>query len=178
MQAIAFMLDTNRWNTLYKGNGADYAIGGPTLDLLSASYNKYYEDGAPNKGVQTIKYIATYSGGYHVGTGTAVPTGTSLGIAASNSLYALGNSTNHGTIAINMLIASPMPNPSLVTSTLMGTVSQYLGGGSLPSASGSVSITNGVTDFTSLSGAFRPIVRLSAETLLMETAEGFKIIDN
>ena len=49
IKAVAFMLDIDIWNTKYKNEKfAEYAIGGPTLELLCASYkemnrNKYIE---------------------------------------------------------------------------------------------------------------------------------------
>ena len=33
------MLDTNAWNTLYKGENAEYAIGGPTVEMFVESWN-------------------------------------------------------------------------------------------------------------------------------------------
>ena len=49
ISSVAYMLDTGIWNTKYKNNSfADYAIGGPTIELFNASYkathpNKYIE---------------------------------------------------------------------------------------------------------------------------------------
>ena len=42
------MLDTDIWNPIYKNEYAEYAIGGPTLEMFCASYkdthkNKYIE---------------------------------------------------------------------------------------------------------------------------------------
>ena len=39
MKAIAYMLDTKVWN-VFAGEQAEYAIGGPTIELLVKSYNK------------------------------------------------------------------------------------------------------------------------------------------
>lgn len=33
MQAVAYMLDTEVWS-VYKGEKADYAIGGPTIEMV------------------------------------------------------------------------------------------------------------------------------------------------
>ena len=45
MGAVAYMLDTNVWSTFTDSAGkAEYAIGGPTLDLFCASYNQKYSD--------------------------------------------------------------------------------------------------------------------------------------
>ena len=53
MKAVAYMLDTEVWN-VFAGEQAEYAIGGPTLDLFVASYNKTH----PNDtiGFQTQEY--------------------------------------------------------------------------------------------------------------------------
>lgn len=42
IKAVAYMMDTNIWNN-FKGDKADYAIGGPTLELLAASYNAIHD---------------------------------------------------------------------------------------------------------------------------------------
>ncbi len=41
MKAVAYMLDTEIWK-VFKGEKADYAIGGPTIELLFKSYNEKY----------------------------------------------------------------------------------------------------------------------------------------
>lgn len=52
---LAYMLDYQIWSE-FKGVNADYAVAGPTLDLLVASYNKVHKD-------QTINYkIGTHNG--------------------------------------------------------------------------------------------------------------------
>ena len=40
MKAVAYMLDTEIWER-YAGSNAEYAIGGPTLEILYRSYNTY-----------------------------------------------------------------------------------------------------------------------------------------
>ena len=37
MKAVAYLMDTNKWS-VYAGSAAEYAIGGPTLELFCASY--------------------------------------------------------------------------------------------------------------------------------------------
>ena len=39
MKSTAYMLDTSVWNSKYANNYAEYAIGGPTLELFAESYN-------------------------------------------------------------------------------------------------------------------------------------------
>ena len=41
MKAVAYMLDTNTWS-VYAGDKADYAIGGPTIELFFKSYDEKY----------------------------------------------------------------------------------------------------------------------------------------
>ena len=39
IKAVAYMLDANAWNTLYRGENAEYAIGGPTIEMFAKSWN-------------------------------------------------------------------------------------------------------------------------------------------
>ena len=43
MKATAYLLDTSVWNTVFANSYAEYAIGGPTLELFTASYNATHE---------------------------------------------------------------------------------------------------------------------------------------
>ncbi len=38
IRSVAYMLDTEIWNTMYANNYAKYAIGGPTIEMFCASY--------------------------------------------------------------------------------------------------------------------------------------------
>ena len=40
MKSVAYMIDTTTWEN-FKGLKAEYAIGGPTIELIFAAYNKY-----------------------------------------------------------------------------------------------------------------------------------------
>ena len=42
MKAVAYMLDVNAWKG-FKGDNAEYAIGGPTIELLFKSHNEKYK---------------------------------------------------------------------------------------------------------------------------------------
>ena len=53
MMATEYLLYSSIWNTYYKTNKADWAIGAPTLELFVAAYNKIYEDKAVTIGVPT-----------------------------------------------------------------------------------------------------------------------------
>ena len=39
MRAVAYMLDTEAWS-VYKGENADYAVGGPSIEILMKSYSQ------------------------------------------------------------------------------------------------------------------------------------------
>ena len=41
MKAVAYMLDTKAWEA-FKGEKAEYAIGGPTSEIFIKSYNQKY----------------------------------------------------------------------------------------------------------------------------------------
>lgn len=41
MKAVAYMLDTEVWK-VFKGEKAEYAMGGPSIELLFHSYNERY----------------------------------------------------------------------------------------------------------------------------------------
>ena len=38
IRAVAYMLDTSIWNSIYKNEYAEYAIGGPTIEMFCESY--------------------------------------------------------------------------------------------------------------------------------------------
>ena len=59
IRAVAFMLDETRWSAKYaNSNYAEYAIGGPTLEMFVASYNKTH----PEKPM----YCSANSTGYYI----------------------------------------------------------------------------------------------------------------
>jgi len=104
IKAVAYMLDTSKWNLLYKNNTyADYAIGGPTLELFVASYNQRY----PSLNIG----ISLDSDGYKVGTG-GNGGGTFIEPLENDSLYVIPSSS----LAYAYWIASPgtSSNRSLV----------------------------------------------------------------
>lgn len=74
MKAVAYMLDTNVWS-IYAGSQAEYAIGGPTLEMFCASYkdthpSRYLEcDSVTSDGYQ-IKWSDDSYGYYLSGLST------------------------------------------------------------------------------------------------------------
>ena len=41
MKAVAYLLDKQIWTDKFKGNGAEYVVGGPSLDMVLSSYNQF-----------------------------------------------------------------------------------------------------------------------------------------
>ena len=62
MKAVAYMLDTDVWN-IYKTDKSEYAIGGPTVEMLFASYNKKYGVDYQAKAVSDVGYQISKDGG-------------------------------------------------------------------------------------------------------------------
>ncbi|MBR6033258.1 MAG: hypothetical protein IKP28_00655 [Clostridia bacterium] len=53
IKAVAYMLDTDIWAD-YAGNYAEYAIGGPTVELLFSAYNQYKNLTGQNKFISDV----------------------------------------------------------------------------------------------------------------------------
>ena len=62
MKAVAYLLDTDVWN-VYKTDKADYAIGGPTVELLMASYSKKHNVDYQAKATSETGYQISEDGG-------------------------------------------------------------------------------------------------------------------
>ena len=101
ISSIAYMLDTGIWNTKYKNSYADYAIGGPTIELFNASYKATH----PNK---YIEATVSDSNGYKVKWSTDSSYSDyiyGLNTSELNNLYVRDN-----TNASAMWLASPSVN--------------------------------------------------------------------
>ena len=64
IKAVAYMMDTNIWSAYYASEDAEYAMGGPTLEMFCASYkdthpSKYLECGNLN----SFGYQVRWNGG-------------------------------------------------------------------------------------------------------------------
>ena len=96
IRAVAFMLDETRWSEKYANpQYAEYAIGGPTLEMFVASYNKTH----PEKPM----YCSANSTGYYI-SWTEGGTGYDIdGVEDNNELYYIIDPTN----ANGMWLGSP-----------------------------------------------------------------------
>ena len=94
MKSVAYMLDTKAWSGFAVTGKADYAIGGPTIEVFFKSYNQKYG----------TNYVAeaTSNYGYKVGSGSASGYGFTLS-NTSDPLYVITSQSN----ALAYWIASP-----------------------------------------------------------------------
>lgn len=149
MKAVAYMLDTSIWNNIVAGNGAEYAIGGPTLEMLVNSYCSVYTE---------KNYIAnaTSQTGYKISFngGTSWSTNGYLGSTISE-LYNLNLSNAYG-----FWLSSPSGNGGdyICVCTSYSSI-DYSG--------------NGESSNTSI--GFLPVICLTSNVILLETADGFDI---
>ena len=92
------MLDTDVWN-VYRADKAEYAIGGPTVEMLMESYNKKMETDYKTKATSATGYQISKDGGanwagYYSGM-----------LSTSETLYVLPSYSTSGANA--MWLASP-----------------------------------------------------------------------
>ncbi len=104
MKSVAYMLDTDVWSG-FKGDKAEYAIGGPTLELLFEAYNKAH----PNESYPDGKYKAKASS---IGYRLSVDGGSNWSYNIQNSADYLNSSDRTFVInsisnAYGMWVASP-----------------------------------------------------------------------
>ena len=96
MKAVAYMLDTNAWS-VYKGAGAEYAVGGPSIEMVMKSYSQAHR----------VDYRAQASSatGYQISNNgdSNWQYGISSMLSTSDSLYVI----NTGSSAYGYWVASP-----------------------------------------------------------------------
>ena len=96
IREVAFMLDVSRWSAKYANPSyAEYAIGGPTLEMFVASYNKTH----PEKPM----YCSANSTGYYISWTEGGTDYLITGLDTSESLYGISDEFK----AYAMWLASP-----------------------------------------------------------------------
>lgn len=148
MCAVAYMTDTNIWKG-FAGDKAEYAIGGPTLELLLKSYNQKY-----NLDYQMQPISA---GGYQIRKDSDSEWGNWVYLYEEDSTYAIRDKTK----AKSLWIASP----SVAGAT---NVFKIRSQGRLENQS-CYNTTNDV--------GFRPVVCLKSEVQLIKKSEGVYTIE-
>lgn len=143
MKTTAYMLDTTVWSA-FAGNGADYAIGGPTIELLLLSYNQKHSSNYQARASSKAGYELSKDGG------TNWANSQSGMLDKTDRLYVSETSTSKAT---GMWLASPT-----------ATDSEY----GLCASNGGFVGSNGLT--LSVHG-LRPIVCLNTNVRLKKTGD-------
>ena len=147
MKAVAYMLDTGIWSS-FASEKAEYAIGGPTVEMLMASYNKKYQSEGKDYRAQ-----ATSSIGYQISKDGGTNWATYYSGMLSDSLYVLQGSNG----ANAMWLASPSAN----------------GAGNVVCVTSSGYVSYGY--YTNSYFGFRPLVCLKSDIQLEADGDGYKI---
>ena len=160
MKTTAYLLDTDVWSEFKDNNYAEYAIGGPTLEMFVASYNTKHPS-------QTIEISVPNPYGYGVKWSTASSYSSMLyEIDTTDKLYVKSNSTHNAQI-----IASPFYNMA----TDVGAVA-------LQDVSGTKGCLGGMAytiGSTSTWFGISPIICLKADTqLAKQSDETYQIVEN
>ena len=92
IRVVAYMLDTDIWNPIYKNDYAEYAIGGPTLEMFCASY----KDTHPNKYIECTANATGYQVRWHGGSYSALVGG--LTKDEYNSIYIKSDNSKAGAV--------------------------------------------------------------------------------
>lgn len=144
MKAVAYMMDTEAWSS-FKGTGAEYVIGGPTVEMLMKSYNEYKgltgSSEYQTRVTSTTGYEISKDGGanwetYYIGMLSANP---------ANNMYVKTTYSNRAN-------AYWLASPSAYLSDFVMNVSYH----------GPV----GRNGYNEDALGFRPVVSLSSEVLL------------
>ena len=144
MKAVAYMLDTVAWSE-YANSKAEYAIGGPTLELFVASYNKTHEE--------QLEIEASSDVGYKLKRSTDTEMKIYLeGFNTDDNLYIPKEENG----AVTMWLASPSNNSEKEI---------------MVSYSGGFVSNNEITHPDSKNG-FKPVVCLKSSTELKLSSDG------
>lgn len=145
MKAVAYMLDTLAWSE-YANEKAEYAIGGPTLELFTSSYNKTH--------TEQLEVEASSEIGYKIKR-TTIDTDTGMqisldGFNTEDTLYI--PKEENGTVTMWLASPSANYNTEIMTAYKNGTVGN-----------------NGV-DYNQ--NGFKPVVCLKNDTELKLSSDG------
>ena len=156
MKSVAYMLDTNAWSGFREEGVAEYAIGGPTIELLFEAYNKVHPDDDYPSG--KYKARAKSATGYEISTDGGEEGGNTWSHSITSRTDYLDDSDttfviNSASNAVAMWIASPSANP------INRVMAVGYGG----------DVGNGNYDYTS--DGFRPLVCLESSIKLKNVGE-------
>ena len=143
MKAVGYMTDTNVWK-VFAGEKAEYAIGGPTIEMLMKSYSQKYGVNYQARAKDAVGYEISKDGGANWATYYSGM------LKTEDSLYVISSTAK----ANAMWVASPSArNTNYVV--LVG----YRGG-----------VYNDSYDYNDI--GFRPLVSLKSDIQLQKNADG------
>ena len=153
MRAVAYLLDKAIWTDKFKGNGAEYIVGGPSLDMVLSSYNQFTNQS------NVYQSRAESSNGYKISDNSGAnwdygSSARSKYLTKGDTLYRISSQSN----AINYWVSSP----SAYNTDCMMYVSY----------DGSVDCTRYNNLIKTAGNGFRPIVCLKSGVSLKEVEEG------
>ena len=155
IKMAAYMLDTSVWNK-YAGQNAEYAIGGPSIEILFKAYNQYAHNGN-----NTYQTRANNTSGYNISADSGAHWAIFINdmierdTASKDSPYIVSGQDK----ALGYWVSSPMANSS---DGYIGCVLQYAG--------------IGHNKYNYAHYGFRPIVCLNTDVSLEETTVNGKIV--
>ena len=99
MKAVAYLLDKQIWTDKFKGNGAEYVVGAPSLDMVFTSYNQSTNprDKYQSRAESSTGYTMSHDGG------TKWYCSFSNVLVGVDNLYSISRSSN----AIQYWVSSP-----------------------------------------------------------------------
>ena len=108
MKAVAYMMDTTAWSS-FKSDYAEYAIGGPTVELLFTAYNKYKGTAYESDAVSATGYKVrkTSSDSFANSISSAIANDVTTGTNQVDSPYSVSSLTSQ---ANGYWLASPSNN--------------------------------------------------------------------
>ena len=149
MKAVSYLLDKPIWTDKFKGAGADYIVGGPSLEMILSSYNQYTNQSNmyQTKATNTTGYQFSYDGG---ATWKYYMDNNSKYLTQGDNLYRISSQNN----AYAYWVSGPS---ALGTNYIVGMHSSgYIG----------------CNVYESTNTGFRPIICLKSGISLKEIEEG------
>ena len=104
MKAVSYLLDKQIWSDKFKGNGAEYVVGGPSLDMVLSSYNQFtnqsnvYQSRAENSTGYKMSDDSGTNWGYYSST-------SSKYLTQGDTLYRISSTNNASAYWVSSLSA-------------------------------------------------------------------------
>ena len=149
MKAVAYLLDKAIWTDKFKGNGADYVVGGPSLDMVLSSYNQFTNQSNvyQSRAEDSVGYKLSWDGGANWST---YINDSSKYLTQGDTLYRISSTNN----AYAYWVSSPYANDAYYVLNV--------------NSSGNVDYLY----YTRASYGYRPVVCLKSGISLKEVESG------